>query len=162
MVDQLVHEGFSQWTDTELELHGKVMPHSIQMQVVRQQTTRSFVLAMNGESVRVFAKGPVPDTFTDESEIIATGYIVPAASEQATADAMGLQHLGDVGLMIAGLLAVILAAFGFILILREAWHGRVPARIVWTLAIAFHLLVLTLPLLFSAIDSSGSGVISAV
>jgi cytochrome c-type biogenesis protein CcmE len=90
MVDQLVHEGFSQWTDTELELHGKVVPHSIKVQVVRQQTTRSFVLAMNGEAVRVFAKGPVPDTFTDESEIIATGYIVPASSEQATADAMGL------------------------------------------------------------------------
>ncbi len=65
------------------------------------------------------------------------------------ADAIGLQHLGDLGLMMAGLFAVILAAFGFILILREAWHGRVPARIVWALAIAFHLLVLTLPLLFS-------------
>lgn len=90
MVDQLVHEGFSQWTDTELELHGKVVAHSIHVQVVRQQTTRSFVLAMNGEAVRVFAKGPVPDTFTDESEIIATGFIVPASSEQATADAMGL------------------------------------------------------------------------
>src|SRR4051812_3517455 len=91
MVDQLVHEGFSQWTDTQLELHGKVVPHSIRVQVVRQQTTRSFVLAMNGEAVRVFARGPVPDTFTDESEIIATGYMVPASSEQATAEAMGLQ-----------------------------------------------------------------------
>jgi cytochrome c-type biogenesis protein CcmE len=90
MVDQLVHEGFSQWTDNQLELHGKVVPHSIHVQVVQQQTTRSFVLAMNGEAVRVFAKGPVPDTFTDESEIIATGYMVPASSEQATAEAMGL------------------------------------------------------------------------
>ncbi|HET9992378.1 MAG TPA: cytochrome c maturation protein CcmE [Kofleriaceae bacterium] len=95
MVDQVVHEGFAQWTDKELELHGKVVPHSIHLQVVQQQTTRSFVLAMNGETMRVFAKGPVPDTFKDESEIIATGYVVPASSEQATAEAMGIRADGE-------------------------------------------------------------------
>jgi cytochrome c-type biogenesis protein CcmE len=91
MVDQVVHEGFARWTDKELELHGKVVPHSIHEQVVAQQTTRTFVLAMNGETMRVFARGPVPDTFKDESEILATGYVVPAASEQATANAMNLR-----------------------------------------------------------------------
>jgi len=95
MVDQLVHEGFAQWTDKQLELHGKVVPHSIHVQVVRQETTRSFVLAMNGEAMRVFAKGPVPDTFTDESEVIATGYVVPAEAERATAEAMGLRVDGE-------------------------------------------------------------------
>jgi hypothetical protein len=65
------------------------------------------------------------------------------------ADAMALQRLNDAGLMLVGLLAVIAAAVGFILILREAWHRRVSVRTVFLLAIGFHLLVLTLPLLFS-------------
>jgi Glycosyltransferase family 87 len=65
------------------------------------------------------------------------------------ADAMALQRLDDAGLMLVGLLAVAAAAIGFILILREAWHGRVSARLVFALAIGFHLVVLTLPLLFS-------------
>jgi len=95
MVDQLVREGFEQWTDKQLELHGKVVPHSIHVEVVRQETTRTFVLAMNGASFRVFAKGPVPDTFTDESEVIATGYVVPASSEIATAEAMGVRADGE-------------------------------------------------------------------
>ena len=41
------------------------------------------------------------------------------------------------------------AAFGFILILRESWNRRISMRMVFVLAIAFHVLVLTLPLLFS-------------
>ena len=65
------------------------------------------------------------------------------------ADALGLQHLGGGGLMFVGLVAVSAAAFGFLLILREAWHGRISMRLVFVLAIAFHVLVLTLPLLFS-------------
>ena len=65
------------------------------------------------------------------------------------ADALGLQHLGDSGLMLVGLVAVVAAAVGFVLILREAWNGRISMRLVFMLAIAFHLLVLTLPLLFS-------------
>jgi alpha-1,6-mannosyltransferase len=65
------------------------------------------------------------------------------------ADAVGLQRLDDVGLMLVGLLAVVAAAVGFILILREAWHRRISMRLVWILAIGFHLIVLTLPLLFS-------------
>jgi alpha-1,6-mannosyltransferase len=65
------------------------------------------------------------------------------------ADAMALQRLNDVGLMLVGLVAVVAAAFAFILVLREAWHGRITMRWVWALTIAFHVLVLTLPLLFS-------------
>lgn len=65
------------------------------------------------------------------------------------ADALGLQHLGDAGLMLVGLVAVAGAAVGFLLILREAWNRRISMRLVFILAIAFHVLVLTLPLLFS-------------
>lgn len=65
------------------------------------------------------------------------------------ADLLGLQRLDDAGLMLVGLVAVAAAAFGFILILREAWNCRISMRMVFLLAIAFHVLVLTLPLLFS-------------
>jgi hypothetical protein len=65
------------------------------------------------------------------------------------ADLLGLQRLDDAGLMLVGLIAVAAAAFGFILILRESWNRRISMRMVFVLAIAFHVLVLTLPLLFS-------------
>src|SRR6478672_6837806 len=65
------------------------------------------------------------------------------------ANLVQLQRLNDVGLMLVGLVAVVAAAAGFILILREAWHQRVSVRMVVLLAIAFHVVVLTLPLLFS-------------
>ncbi len=65
------------------------------------------------------------------------------------ADAVGLQHLGNAGLMLGGFIAVAAASAGFVIILREAWNGRISMRMVFVLAIAFHILVLTLPLLFS-------------
>jgi glycosyl transferase family 87 len=65
------------------------------------------------------------------------------------ADLLQLQRLDDAGLMLVGLVAVVAAAVGFILILREAWHRRVSVRMIVLLAIAFHVIVLTLPLLFS-------------
>src|SRR5690349_5083486 len=65
------------------------------------------------------------------------------------ANLLQLQRLDDAGLMIVGLIAVVAAAIGFILILREAWHQRVSVRMIVLLAIAFHVIVLTLPLLFS-------------
>ena len=62
---------------------------------------------------------------------------------------IGLGHLGTTPLMIVGLLAVISAAAGFVLLVREAWAGRIPVRTVVLLAIGFHAIVLMLPLLFS-------------
>ncbi len=62
---------------------------------------------------------------------------------------IGLGHLGTTPLMIVGLLATISAAAGFVLLVREAWAGRIPVRTVVLLAIGFHAIVLMLPLLFS-------------
>jgi cytochrome c-type biogenesis protein CcmE len=81
MVDQLVRGGFEGWADKELKVHGLVEPGSIQLRVVQQQTARTFVLAKNGQKLRVFYQGPVPDTFDDNAEIIATGALVPASTE---------------------------------------------------------------------------------
>jgi alpha-1,6-mannosyltransferase len=65
------------------------------------------------------------------------------------ADLLGFGRLSMVGLIFLGLLATVSAAIGFILILREAWNGRLSMRAVVLLAVAYHVAVVTLPLLFS-------------
>jgi hypothetical protein len=62
---------------------------------------------------------------------------------------LGLGHLGITALMLVGLLATMSAAIGFVLLMRETWAGRVPVRTVVLLVLAFHAIVLMLPLLFS-------------
>jgi alpha-1,6-mannosyltransferase len=64
-------------------------------------------------------------------------------------DLVGLNRLDASGLMFVGLLATVAAAVGFVLILREAWNGRLSLRAVVILAIAYHALLIFLPLLFS-------------
>ena len=51
--------------------------------------------------------------------------------------------------MFVGTAALITAAAGFLMILREAWQGRLAMRTAVLLAIVANLAVLTLPLLFS-------------
>jgi len=62
---------------------------------------------------------------------------------------LGLGHLDITALMFLGLLATITAAIGFVLLMRECWAGRIPVRTIVILVIAFHAIVLMLPLLFS-------------
>ncbi|TMK90779.1 MAG: hypothetical protein E6G43_05080, partial [Actinobacteria bacterium] len=59
---------------------------------------------------------------------------------------IGLGHLGTTPLMIVGLLATVSAAGGFVLLVREAWAGRIPVRTVVLLTVGFHVIVLMLPL----------------
>jgi hypothetical protein len=60
-----------------------------------------------------------------------------------------LEHLGQLGLVLIGTAALVTAAAGFLMVLREAWQGRLPMRTAVILAVAANLIVLTLPLLFS-------------
>jgi hypothetical protein len=62
---------------------------------------------------------------------------------------LGLGHLDITALMFLGLLATVSAAIGFVLLMRECSAGRVPVRTIVILVIAFHAIVLMLPLLFS-------------
>jgi len=64
-------------------------------------------------------------------------------------DLIGLGNLSTMGLVFVGLLATATAAIAFLLVLREAWHGRITLRTVLLLALGYHLAVLMLPLLFS-------------
>ena len=49
---------------------------------------RTFVLQKGGKKIRVFSTGPKPDTFKDQSEVVATGRLVPAKDLAALADAL--------------------------------------------------------------------------
>jgi alpha-1,6-mannosyltransferase len=64
-------------------------------------------------------------------------------------DLLFLQQLGQFGLVFMGTAALVATAAGFLMILREAWQGRLPMRTAMLLAIGANLVVLTLPLLFS-------------
>jgi cytochrome c-type biogenesis protein CcmE len=95
MVDDLMKEDLSQWKDRELKVHGWVLAGSIREQVVNQETQRSFVLEKGGKKIRVFSMGPKPDTFKDQSEVVATGRLVPATEKAQLAESLGVKLEGD-------------------------------------------------------------------
>jgi len=80
MVDELQSKDLSKLENKELKVHGWVLAGSIKEEIVNQQTVRTFVLQKSGKKIRVFSKGPKPDTFKDQSEVIATGKLIPVAS----------------------------------------------------------------------------------
>lgn len=86
MVDNLLTKGFDQFKGKQLKVHGLVETGTIATATVNQETRRTFVLQKNGKKIRVFVTGPVPDTFKDASEVVATGRLVPASEMQAVAD----------------------------------------------------------------------------
>jgi len=79
MVDELMAADLSRLDGKELKVHGWVLAGSIKEKVVNQQTIRTFVLQKEGKKIRIFSKGPKPDTFKDQSEVVATGRLIPAA-----------------------------------------------------------------------------------
>ena len=79
MVDELDNGGgvgVERWRDSELKVHGWVASGSIVRAVIDQELRQTFVLEKAGRQIHVFSKGPMPDTFKDGAEIIATGRLV--------------------------------------------------------------------------------------
>lgn len=64
------------WLDKSLRVHGYVEAGSIDEQIEGQITRRKFVLFRNGAQILVHNVGPKPDTFRDESEVVAKGKLV--------------------------------------------------------------------------------------
>jgi cytochrome c-type biogenesis protein CcmE len=85
MVNELVKTPLESWTGKELKVHGFVEAGSIVESVVGQVEHRSFVLQKDGKKIRVFSEGPKPDTFKDQSEVVATGRLVKASDMQQLA-----------------------------------------------------------------------------
>jgi cytochrome c-type biogenesis protein CcmE len=85
MVNELVKTPLESWNGKELKVHGFVEGGSIVESVVGQVEHRSFVLQKEGKRIRIFSQGPKPDTFKDQSEVVATGRLVKADEMQALA-----------------------------------------------------------------------------
>jgi cytochrome c-type biogenesis protein CcmE len=74
MVDDLLKSP-DQWVGKEMKVHGWVEPGSIDERVEGQQMVRTFVLEKSGKKITVHHVGPKPDTFKDQSEVVATGLV---------------------------------------------------------------------------------------
>jgi cytochrome c-type biogenesis protein CcmE len=89
-VHELMKTDLVSWDGKELKVHGWVESGSIHESIVNQETHRTFVLQAEGKKIRVFNSGPKPDTFKDQSEVVATGHLVPAAQMKQTAGSLGV------------------------------------------------------------------------
>jgi cytochrome c-type biogenesis protein CcmE len=90
MVDELLKTDPGTWTGKELKVHGWVESGSIHESIVNQETHRTFLLQKEGKKIRIFSAGPKPDTFKDQSEVVATGHLVPAAQMKDLASSLGV------------------------------------------------------------------------
>lgn len=97
MVDNLIGQGLDTYKDKSLKVHGFVEAGSIIEAVVDQEMQRTFVLQKSGKKIRVFSKGPTPDTFKDQSEVVASGRLLPAADLQKLADNICAKTKNPVG-----------------------------------------------------------------
>jgi cytochrome c-type biogenesis protein CcmE len=95
MVDDLMAADVSRYEGREMKVHGWVLAGSIKEEIVNQQTVRTFVLQKAGKKIRVFSKGPKPDTFKDQSEVVATGRIIAAAQTKEIAEQLGVRLEAD-------------------------------------------------------------------
>lgn len=95
MVHELMSTDLSSWTGKELKVHGFVEAGSIKESVVNQETHRTFLLQREGKKIRIFNSGPKPDTFKDQSEVVATGHLVPASQMKPIADQLGVAIESD-------------------------------------------------------------------
>jgi cytochrome c-type biogenesis protein CcmE len=74
MVDKLMIEP-DRWVGREMKVHGWVEAGSITESIQDQTAHRRFVLQKGGRSITVVHQGPVPDTFKDQSEVVASGVL---------------------------------------------------------------------------------------
>jgi len=88
MVDELVGAGLESWEGKALKVHGWVATGTIVTSVVSQEMRRTFVLEKAGKRIRVFARGPMPDTFKDGAEVVASGRLVAPGPLQPMVDLM--------------------------------------------------------------------------
>lgn len=73
----------------------------------------------------------------------------PAGPFAWLADAVGLDSLHGNVLVIAAVIAAVLGAAAFLVLLRQAWRDRLTLRTVVVLAVAAHVVVVLLPVMFS-------------
>jgi len=114
---------------------------------VQASTTRNAAIAGSIASVALVAivasvpRSPFQPVLPDSAG--------PSGPFRWLAGLTGLDALHGSALVVASVLTVALAAAAFLAVLREAWRGTVSPGTVIGLAVAYHVVVLFLPLLFS-------------
>ena len=63
------------WKGKKLQVHGYVVPGSIGRK--RDTLDYRFDIQRNGQTLRAYYTGVVPDTFKDDSEVVLTGRLTP-------------------------------------------------------------------------------------
>lgn len=74
-VDEVAAQPVSAWEGQTLQMHGYVVPGSRSR--VPDTLEYRFDLQRNGQQIRVFYTGVVPDTFLDDAEVVVTGRLTP-------------------------------------------------------------------------------------
>jgi cytochrome c-type biogenesis protein CcmE len=84
-VDEVMSEP-GRWTGKHLQVHGFVVPDSIQKRLDRehQQIEYKFKAINCGSEVEVRYAGTVPDTFKDRAEVVVKGTLASAGQFNAT------------------------------------------------------------------------------
>ena len=100
MVDELMAGDLARHEGKEMKVHGWVLAGSIKEKVANQETIRTFVLQKSGKKIRVFSKGPKPDTFKDQSEVVATGRLLPSAQAKEMAKHLETQLEPDLAYIV--------------------------------------------------------------
>ncbi len=100
MVDELMAGDLARYEGKEMKVHGWVLAGSITEKVANQETVRTFVLQKSGKKIRVFSRGPKPDTFKDQSEVVATGRVVAAATMKDLAKSLDTQLEPDLAYVV--------------------------------------------------------------
>lgn len=108
---------------------------------------------------RTFAIGASVFSFVFVATVAATPGspftpVLPAAARASgpfrwLAGVVGLDAAHGNALAAIGVVAVASAAAAFLFVLRETWRGSIPPRTVFWLAVAYHVALFFLPLLFS-------------
>jgi hypothetical protein len=75
--------------------------------------------------------------------------VEPAGPFAWLAEVLGLDSVHGDALVAIGVIAAGLGVIALLLLLREAWLGRIPLRTVVVLAVAAHVVVVLLPVMFS-------------
>jgi cytochrome c-type biogenesis protein CcmE len=75
LADELIATGLAAHEGEELRIHGYVATGSIE-RLYGDDLLHEFMLVWHGVGLRVHVTGELPDTFRDQSEVIATGQIV--------------------------------------------------------------------------------------
>jgi cytochrome c-type biogenesis protein CcmE len=100
MVDQLRASDMSAWEGKELKVHGYIEPGTIVEKLVDDELHRTFILEKSGKRIRVFSTGPKPETVKDDTEIVAVGQLVRAATFRDLARELSVRLEPDMELVL--------------------------------------------------------------